>query len=91
MAFDRSGQPEIAATLYGASTRRAIIHTVVDLPEMVTRLRAALGNAVLKGCTAAGAALELGDAVGYARRHLRHAHPGKQGSVDAPPSAVSEA
>jgi Phage integrase family len=69
--FERSGRPEIAATVYGASTRAAIIHTIVDLPETLNRLRAALGNTAFDGFVATGASMELADAVGFARRHVR--------------------
>jgi hypothetical protein len=70
VCFDRFDQPDVAATLYGASTYRAINHYVVDLPAVVDHLRAALGDAAFDQCAATGAAMDLGDAVGYARHHI---------------------
>jgi predicted ATPase len=70
VCFDRFDRPDIAATLYGASTNQAIVQYVVDLPSMVDHLRAALGDAAFDQCAAIGAAMDLVDAVGYARHHI---------------------
>jgi predicted ATPase len=70
VCFDRLDRPDIAATLYGASTHQAIGLLVVDLPDVVDHLRAALGDAGFDHCAATGAAMDLADAVGYARHHI---------------------
>jgi hypothetical protein len=70
VCFDRLDQPDVAATLYGASTHQAIGLLVVDLFAGVDHLRAALGDAVFDQCAATGAAMDLADAVGYARHHI---------------------
>jgi predicted ATPase len=69
--FDRFDKPDVAATLYGASTtNRAVSQLVVDLPAVVDHLRAALGDAAFDQCADAGAAMDLADAAGYARHHI---------------------
>jgi predicted ATPase len=69
--FDRLDQPDIAATLYGASsTNQAVSLWVLDLPAVMDSLRAALGDAAFDQCAATGAAMDLADAVGYARHHI---------------------
>jgi hypothetical protein len=70
VCFDRLDRPDVAATLYGASTHQAIGLLVVDLPAVVDDLRAALGDAAFDQCAATGAAMNLADAVGYARHHI---------------------
>ncbi len=69
--FDRHGQPEIAATLYGSTTQHTSTLMVADWPERVGQLRTALGESRFDECTAVGAAMELADAVRYARRHIQ--------------------
>jgi hypothetical protein len=69
--FDRVEQPEVAATLYGASTRYDSIVAVPGLPVVVEHLRAGLGADVFDRCVATGAGMELGEAVAYAHRHIR--------------------
>jgi predicted ATPase len=70
VSFDRFDQPEVAATLYGASTNPTVSHYVVDLPAVIDHLRTALGDAAFDHCAATGANMDLGDAVGYARHHI---------------------
>jgi hypothetical protein len=70
VSFDRFDQPDVAATLYGASTKQALGLYVVDLPPVVDHLRAALGDAAFDRCAATGAAMDLADAVKYARHHI---------------------
>ncbi len=74
VCFDRLDRPDVAATLYGASTNQAIGQYVVALPAVVDHLRAALGDAAFDSCTATGAKMDLADAVGYARRQIERAH-----------------
>ncbi len=71
MFFDRFERPEIAATVYGASTRQASISLVPDLPAVVDHLRSALGDERFDECVAAGAAQSTADAVRYAHRQLQ--------------------
>ena len=81
MAFDRVEQPEIAARIYGASTRSRSIETVPGLPAAVEHLRAVLGEAVFADRVAAGADLEIGDAVAYARHQIRLARHQRSNST----------
>jgi hypothetical protein len=76
VVFERFARPEVAATVYGAGSNNASIHTVIDLPDTLVRLRAALGDAAFEQCAARGAAMEFADAVGYARTQIELArHP----------------
>jgi predicted ATPase/class 3 adenylate cyclase len=71
VCFDRFDRPDVAATLYGASTtNQAIVQYVVDLPAMMDHLRVALGDAAFDQCATTGAAMDLADAVAYARHHI---------------------
>jgi predicted ATPase len=82
VCFDRIDRPDVAATLYGASTHQAIGLLVVDLPAVVDHLRAALGDAVFDQCAATGAAMDLGEAVAYARHCIELAR-GQAANPDA--------
>ena len=68
--FDRAEQPEVAATLYGATTHQPVAATAGDLPAAIDHLRAVLGDTVFNQCAATGAALEPGDVVAYAHHHI---------------------
>ena len=68
--FDRFERPEIAATVYGASTRHGISTMVMDLPKVVDHLCRMLGQTSFDRCVAAGAAMEPAAAVQYARRQI---------------------
>jgi hypothetical protein len=70
VCFDRFDQSDVAATLYGASTNRAVSQYVVELPAVVDHLRAVLGDAAFDQYAATGAAIDLAEAVGYARHHI---------------------
>ena len=83
VCFDRLDWPDVAATLYGASTKQAIGQYVVALPAVVDHLHATLGDAAFDRCAATGAGMDLVDAVGYARRQIELA--------DAKPSTPSPA
>ena len=69
--FDRAEQPQVAATLYGATTHQPAAATDGDLPAAIDHLRAVLGDTVFNQYTAAGAAMEPGDVVAYAHHHIR--------------------
>jgi tetratricopeptide (TPR) repeat protein len=68
--FERINRPDVAATLYGASTNQPPGQYAVNLPAVVDHLRAALGDAAFDQYAATGAAMDLGEAVDYARHHL---------------------
>jgi hypothetical protein len=65
--LDRLDRPEIAATLYDAGND---IGCVFSLPGAVDHLRTVLGQTRFDKCVAAGAAMELNDAVQFARRQI---------------------
>ncbi len=68
VVFRRRDRPEEeAATLFGTSSANALIHTVIGLDETVAALQADLGADAFEERVAAGAAMELVDAVAYAR------------------------
>ena len=69
--FDRFERPDVAATVYGASTRQASIGLVPNLPAVVDHLRSVLGDESFDACVATGAAQSTADAVRYAHRQLR--------------------
>ena len=71
--FDRYERPEIAATVYGASTRHGISTMTMDLPRVVNHLCSVLGQSSFDRCVAAGAAMEPADAVAYARDQIQAA------------------
>jgi hypothetical protein len=76
--FDRVERPDIAATLYGSSTKSPSIAVVPGLPDTVQHLRAGFSPAVFDGYITAGLAMEVGDAVAYARQQIRLARQAKE-------------
>jgi len=70
VVFDRIERPEAAATLYGACTHYANIVIVADLPHALEHLHTELGETRFDESVAAGAAMELAEAVQYARRQI---------------------
>ena len=70
--FNRANQPEIAATLHGATTHQhaGLTTPFANLTAFVDHLRTVLGASVFDTCTATGAAMELDDAVAYAHHHI---------------------
>ncbi|HET6664485.1 MAG TPA: hypothetical protein VFG94_09515, partial [Acidimicrobiales bacterium] len=68
--FDRFERPEVAATVYGSSTRHPSIGLVPRLTDAVANLEATLGDDFAR-CVAAGAALETADAVRNAHRQIQ--------------------
>jgi predicted ATPase len=69
--FDRIQQPEIAATLYGAISRHPSIGMAPAIPGVVEHLRSVLGETLFDDYAAAGAAMQPGDVVAYARTHIQ--------------------
>jgi hypothetical protein len=70
VCFDRFDQPDVAATIYGASSNEPNGQYALDLPEVVDHLRAVLGDTAFDNCAATGAAMDAADAIGYARHHI---------------------
>jgi hypothetical protein len=70
VCFDRLDRPDVAATLYGASTNQAGSLYLFYLPSVVDHLGAALGDAAFDQYAATGVNMDLADAVGYARHHI---------------------
>ncbi len=79
--FDRTVQSDIAATIYGSSTRYQSIVAAPGLPGVVEHLRAVLGDTLFDRCVETGAALDFGDAVAYARHQIRLARQPKDPPV----------
>ena len=73
MVFERFARADIAATLYGTSATNGGLHAVIDLPEILANLRMSLGDVAFDRCVGDGAAMELADAVAYARGQIRDA------------------
>jgi predicted ATPase len=69
--FDRFERAEPAATLYGATTHHTGTSWVIGLPELVDHLRAVLGASRFDECVTTGAAMELTEAVQYARAQIQ--------------------
>jgi hypothetical protein len=67
--FDRFERAESAATLYGATTHTGT-SWVIGLPEVVDHLRDVLGASRFDECVSAGAAMDLAEAVHYARAQI---------------------
>jgi tetratricopeptide (TPR) repeat protein len=67
--FSQLGRTEIAATVYGMSTRHGI-SLLPQLPQVIDELRAALGEEGFERRVAAGSALEFDDALRYVREEI---------------------
>jgi predicted ATPase/class 3 adenylate cyclase len=70
--FSRLEHAEIAATIYGMSTRQGI-SMVAHLPEVLDQLRAALGRERFDTRVAAGSAMSFDDAMKYVSREIASA------------------
>ncbi len=68
--FDRVGRHEVAATIYGSSSREASIGLVPHLDDVVEHLQSTLGEDAFNQCVAAGRSQELADAVRYAHEQI---------------------
>jgi predicted ATPase/class 3 adenylate cyclase len=71
MCFAQLGEHEVAAVIYGGSTRFLSAVPVAGLIQVVEQLQTNLGTAVFDRCVATGAAMETGDAVAYARQQIQ--------------------
>ena len=63
--FDRFEHPEVAATIYGASTRQPSIGLVPRLSEVVEHLRCGARRRRLRACVQIGVAMDTAEAVRY--------------------------
>jgi hypothetical protein len=88
--FDRLQQPEIAATLYGASRRHGDIGWVTRLASVIDHLRTVLGDITFDHCLEMGAAMEINDAATYARRQIRLTHPPPIEPPQPPPASTNK-
>ena len=70
VCFERFDRPEIAATLYGFSTGFGSIVWVVNIADLMHRLRVALGEDSFDRCVAAGKRMEPAVAARYARDQI---------------------
>jgi predicted ATPase len=68
--FDRIDRPMVAATLTGATMGRPDVSARV-VAKLAGHLRDLLGDTVFDQCVAAGEAMELADAVAYARHQIQ--------------------
>ena len=68
--FDRSGRAEVAAVVYGASTRQASIGLVPTLGLAIAHLRSVLGEARFEELVAEGSAQETAEAVRFAQLQI---------------------
>lgn len=69
MFFDRTGRPDVAATLYGTA-----VNPRTYLPQFdgaVDHVRSVLGTATFDACVRAGAAMTVTQAVHYAHHHIQ--------------------
>ena len=71
VCFDRLDRPDAAATLYGATTNHPTDLGVLGFPGAVHHLRSVLGDTTFDQCAATGAAMDLADAVAYARHQIQ--------------------
>ncbi len=73
--FDRLDRLDLAATIYGTTTNSGLDASVsVNFTSAVDHLRTILGQATFDRSVATGAAMNLGDAVAFAREQIRLAH-----------------
>jgi hypothetical protein len=95
VCFDRFDQPDVAATIYGASTLLVASQSVLELSGVVDHLRAVLGDTAFDNCAATGAAMDPAEAVAYARHHIelarRQAANPDSRRTSSPPTAPSPA
>ncbi len=68
--FNRTGRPEIAATLYGAITHHPIIHVNIVFAVAIDHVRNTLDTITFDHCVATGAAMTTTEAVHYAHSHI---------------------
>jgi hypothetical protein len=75
VCFERFGNPEVAAILYGASSGHGSLVWVIHLDEVTDRLRSVLGASEFDKSALHGSSLSPVDAVKYAREQIAFARP----------------
>jgi tetratricopeptide (TPR) repeat protein len=68
--FDRTNQPEIAATIYGTTTHHPYTDQIDDLAAALDHLHQTLDAKTFDRCVRTGAAMNLTEAVHYAHHHI---------------------
>ena len=69
--FDRIGRADIAATIHGTSTRHQSTSFALELPAVLERLRATLGETEFNHCVTSGASMPPAEAVPYDRHQIQ--------------------
>ena len=69
--FDRTDRFEVAAIVYGTSTRHGTRNRIHNRGAVLDHLRAVLGETLFDESVATGAAMESADAVHYARQQIQ--------------------
>ena len=70
--FERIGQPHVAATIFGTITMPGRKIMGVDLTVLADRLQTTLGELTFEQFVAAGEAMNVAEAVHYARAQIEH-------------------
>lgn len=77
--FDRAGEAEVAATIYGMTVDHDFANRMVGEANVDAKLRDVLDADAFKRCVRAGSAMTASEAVGYSNTHVRgalaHEHP----------------
>ena len=73
--FDRTNQPEVAATIYGATRNHPTVDQVVGFTAAIDHLHPKLDAQTLDDCVRTGAAMNLTEAVHYAQHHINTIRP----------------
>jgi hypothetical protein len=68
--FARLDRPEVAATLVGIATQSPRAAVIVDLPDLVARLRSRLGDTATDAAISAGREMHPANGVRYARDQI---------------------
>ena len=68
--FDRTGQPEIAATIQSVTTGYPIDNLILGFTAALDHLHHTLDTETFDDCVRTGKAMNLTDAVRYARQHI---------------------
>jgi hypothetical protein len=68
--FDRTKQPEIAATIYGTTTHHTETNQALGLAPALDHLRHTLDAETFDDCVRTGAAMNITEAVHYANHHI---------------------
>jgi predicted ATPase/class 3 adenylate cyclase len=69
--FDRVGQPEIAATVYGTFTNNPLANQAIEFAATVDHVRDVLDTDTFDACVHTGAAKTTTEAVHYTQHHIQ--------------------